>query len=305
MSPQQKFPPPGQMIDIGGFRLHASVSGQGTPAVILEPGLGGFSFQYTHIQPAVAAFTRVMAYDRAGQGWSDSSPRPRTPANLASEMKTLLSRLDLRPPYVLVGHSFGGLLVRLYAGFHPDEVAGVVLVDSSDVEQYDTFPNLDKLTNQMAMGVRVLKIASRAGLGKHLAKLSLGKAAGSLSKEDLDTFLTVVSQPKHLETQVAEFAQHRCYFGPDSQVPQSLGETPLIVITAGNSVSGKQKFGGITADQVNERHQQWQKDLSRISSRGEHRVVPGATHFSILFQPEHAAVVVDAIRRLVERIRIE
>ena len=109
---KQKFAPPGQMVDIGGFGLHAIVGGQGTPAVLLEPGLGGFALQYAHIQPAVAAFTRVLAYDRAGQGWSDVSPNPRTPANLAGELKVLLGKLDFQPPYVLVGRRHSGRFFR-------------------------------------------------------------------------------------------------------------------------------------------------------------------------------------------------
>lgn len=126
MSPQNQVTPPGERVDIGGFRLHALLRGQGTPAVILEPGLGGFAQQFGQVQSGVAAFTQVLAYDRAGQGWSDASPSPRTPASLAAELRALLDRLDLRPPYVLAGHSFGGLLVRIYAGLYPQEVAGVV-----------------------------------------------------------------------------------------------------------------------------------------------------------------------------------
>jgi pimeloyl-ACP methyl ester carboxylesterase len=302
---QPKLAPPGQMVDVGGFRLHALVCGQGTPAVLLEPALGGFALQYTHIQSAVSAFTRVMAYDRAGQGWSDVSPNPRTPVNLAGELRALLGRLDLRSPYVLVGHSFGGLLARFYAGFHPEEVAGVILVDSSDVEQYDTFPNLDKMVSQTAMGVRLLRFLSRLGLGKLLTKLCLGGAAKVLTREDLNTFLDVASQPKHHETMLAEFSQHRFYFGPHSEVPRTLGDKPLMIVTAGNSVSGKGKFGGMTIDQLNEKHQGWQKDLVQLSSQGEQLIIPGATHLSILVQPEYVAQVVDAIRRVVERVRAE
>ena len=124
---QPKLSPPGQMVDVGGFRLHALLCGQGLPTVLLEPALGGFAQQYTHIQEGVSAFTRVLAYDRAGQGWSDISPNPRTPVNLAGELKALLSRLGLQPPYVLVGHSFGGAIVRLYAHEYPNEAAGMVL----------------------------------------------------------------------------------------------------------------------------------------------------------------------------------
>lgn len=301
----QKLTPPGQMVDVGGFRLHALVKGQGTPTVLLEPGLGGFAMQYARIQPAVSAFTGVLAYDRAGQGWSDLSPNPRTPANLAAELKILLGRLNFQPPYILVGHSFGGLLVRFFAGFHPEEVGGVILVDSSDVNQYDSFPSLDKMVSQTAMGVRLLKFVSRLGLAKQLTRMSMGSAAKSLPKEDLDTFLAIASQPKHHDTMLAEFSQHRFYFGPQSEVPRTLGNIPLVIITAGNSVSGQGKFGGMTIDQLNAAHQTWQKDLLQLSTQAEHLIIPGATHLTILTQPEYVAQVVEAIRRVVERVRKE
>jgi len=293
------------MVDVGGFRLHTLVRGQGTPTVLLEPALGGFALQYAQIQSAVAAFTRVMAYDRAGQGWSDCSPNPRTPANLAGELKALLGRLDLQPPYVLVGHSFGGLLTRVYAGLHPDEVAGIVLVDSTHEDEYDPYPDLDKMVRQHAVGVRLLKFALRLGLGKQLTKMSLGSAAKFIPREEMDTFLTLASQPKHLDNMVAEFAQHRLYYGLRSEVPGTPGDTPLIVVTAGKSISGQAKIGGLTGEQVNALHQKLQKELVQLSARGEQVIIPDATHFSIFLQPEHAAQVVDAIRRVVERVRDE
>lgn len=293
--------PPGQMIDVGGFRLHALVRGEGMPTVLLEPGLGGFALQYAHVQAAVAAFTRVLAYDRAGQAWSDASPNPRTPTNLVAELKTLLGRLDLQPPYILVGHSFGGLLVRFYTGFHPQEVAGVVLVDSSDVDQYNTFPDLDAMLRQTARMVGLLKFASRLGLGRPLARLSMGSAAKVLPPEDLATFVTIASHPRHHDTLLAEFSQHRFYFGPGAQVPRTLGDTPLMIVTAGNSVSGPGKFGGMTITQLNEKHQGWQKELLQLSTRSQHIVIPAATHLSILMQPEYVAQVAEAIRSLLGR----
>ncbi len=291
-----KHAAPGQMVDIGGFRLHAIVRGQGTPTVLLETGLGGCTMQYAAMLPALAAVTRVVAYDRAGQGWSDCSPRTRTPENMVGELRALLDRLDIQPPYLLVGHSFGGLLSLIHAGLHPDDTAAVVLIDSSDVEQYDSFPSMDKVLNQAATGVRLLKLAARLGLAKPLTKMSLGKAARSFPPDELDAFLEVASQPKHQETILAEFSQHRCYFGAQSQVPRSLGDKPLLVITAGSSVSGRQKFGGMTADELNVKHQQWQKDRVRLSTRGAQLVVAGASHLGILLQPEYACQVVDAIR---------
>ncbi len=300
---QLKLAPPGEMVDVGGFRLHALVRGQGRPAVILEPALGGFTLQYSQIQAAASAFTRIVAYDRAGQGWSDASSNSRTPSNLAGELKTLLDRLDLHPPYVLAGHSFGGLLSRIYAGFHPQEVAGVVLIDSTHVNEYAAFPDVDQFVRRAAVGVRLMRIASRIGLGKPLTRLSLGCAARSFSRDDLDAFLTVASQPKHHETMLAEFSQHRCYYGPQSEVPCRLGSIPLIVVTAEDSASGQGKIAGLSAEQVNAMHQRLQKDLVQLSSQGEQIIVPGATHFSIFTEPEHVAHVVAAIRRMVERVR--
>ncbi len=179
---KQKFAPPGQMVDIGGFRLHAMVGGQGTPAVLLEPGLGGFALQYAHIQPAVAAFTRVLAYDRAGQGWSDCSPNPRTPANLAGELKALLGKLDIQPPYVLVGHSFGGLVARFYAGFHPEEVAGVILVDSSDVEPVRYLPKHGQNGQPDGHGSSPAKIRSATGPGQTTDKAEHGECSQSAAQ---------------------------------------------------------------------------------------------------------------------------
>jgi pimeloyl-ACP methyl ester carboxylesterase len=295
--------PPGQMVDLGGFRLHAVVCGEGKSTVVFEPALGGFSLQYARVQSAVSAFTRAIAYDRAGQGWSDASPTPRIPVNLAGELKVLLSKLELQPPYVLVGHSFGGLLTRIYAGLNPGEVAGMVLVDAAHVEEYSPFPDIDRFIRQTAMGVRLLKIVSRLGLGKQITKLSLGSAAKAFSREDLEAFITIASQPKHHETMLAEFSQHRHYYGPQSEVPPTLGDIPLIVITAGQSVSGKGKIGGsITGDEMNVLHQKLQKDLVQLSSQSEQIVIPDATHMSILTQPKFADQVTDAVRRMVERV---
>ena len=301
----RKLSSPGQKVDIGGFCLHAIVRGQGAPTVLLEPALGGFALQYAHIQEGISAFTRVVAYDRAGQGWSDRSPNPRTPANLVKELRALLGRLDLQPPYVLLGHSFGGLLTRFFASLHPEEVAGVILVDSSDVEQYDTFPDVDRLVSQAATGVRLQKIAVRLGLGRVLGKISLGAAIKELDREDLDKFITVASHPQHQETMLDEFAQHRFYFGAGSEVPRTLGDTPLVILTAGKSVSGKGKFGGMTIDQLNAKHQEWQRNLLSLSSQAEQITLPGATHLSILVKAEYTDQVVEAVRRVVAGYRAE
>ena len=126
------FPAPGKLVDVGGWRLHLNCTGEARasqPAVILESGAGDFSVEWSLVQPGVARFARVCSYDRAGDGWSDLGPYPRTFHQIVYELHTLLDKAGVKPPFVLVGHSYGGWLVRLYASTYPAQIAGMVLVE--------------------------------------------------------------------------------------------------------------------------------------------------------------------------------
>src|SRR5215469_2490136 len=118
--------PPGKLVDLGGHRLHVNCTGRGRPIVVVEDGLGDFSFDWTLVQSRVSRFTRICTYDRAGYAWSDSGPMPRTFAQLNLELKDALGKLGERGPYVLVGHSFGGPVVMNFAILYPRDVAGMV-----------------------------------------------------------------------------------------------------------------------------------------------------------------------------------
>jgi pimeloyl-ACP methyl ester carboxylesterase len=126
----KRYPPPGQLVDVGGYRLHLHCIGQGGPTVVLDAGLGGFSLDWGAVQTHIAMSTRVCAYDRAGLGWSDPGPTPRSPQQFASELHALLTNGGVEGPYVLVAHSLSGKTARLFASQHPDDVAGMVLVDA-------------------------------------------------------------------------------------------------------------------------------------------------------------------------------
>src|ERR687897_609228 len=128
---ERAYPPPGEMVDVGGHSLHINCVGQGSPTVLLDAGSGGFSAQWVRVQREVSGTTRVCAYDRAGMGWSEMGPEPRDAKQITGELHTLLSKADIEGPYVLVGHSFGGMYMQTYAARYPEEVAGVALVDSS------------------------------------------------------------------------------------------------------------------------------------------------------------------------------
>ena len=137
----RRFPPRGKFVDAGGHKLTLNCTGEGTPTVVLETGLGVLAIDWQLVQPGIAQFTRVCSYDRAGYGWSDPGPMPRTSLQSAKEeLRTLLQNGGEKPPFVLVGHSLGGLNVRIYNGLVHDEVAGMVLVDATNEDQVNMMP---------------------------------------------------------------------------------------------------------------------------------------------------------------------
>ena len=131
---ERHHPPPGRLVDVGMHRLHLHVRGSGSPTVVIEAGLSGGSSDWEKVAEGVAGFTRVCTYDRAGYGWSDSGPRPRTSQRVVEELRTLLANAGMRPPFVLLGHSWGGLNMRYFTSQHPDQVAGVILVDALNTD---------------------------------------------------------------------------------------------------------------------------------------------------------------------------
>jgi pimeloyl-ACP methyl ester carboxylesterase len=143
-STQPPFPPPGKLIDVGGWRLHLNCTGEARasqPTVILESGSGDFSVEWSLVQPGVARFARVCSYDRGGDGWSDLGPHPRTMRQIVYELHTLLDRAGVKPPLVLVGHSYGGWLMRFYASTYPAEVVGLVLVEAGADNPWRMLPD--------------------------------------------------------------------------------------------------------------------------------------------------------------------
>ena len=162
------YSPPGRLIAVDGHHLYLYCTGRGTPAVVFDSALGGSCLSWTWVQPQVAVFTQACSYDRAGFGWSDAGPLPRTADRLATELHALLTKAEIAAPYVLVGHSYGGLVTRLFAAKYRDQVAGLVLVDAALPEEW-----LDLTEEQQR------RIATGAWLcrrGATLARLGIAQA---------------------------------------------------------------------------------------------------------------------------------
>lgn len=174
----KRFPPPGRLVDVGGHRLHLLESGSGSPTIVLEAGLMSTVLSWSHLQRELAQSYRVVSYDRAGLGWSDLGPMPRTADRIVDELHTLLQQAGIAPPYLLVGHSFGGLTMPLFAARFPDETAGLVLVDPVVPAEWNPPSEHDrKLIRIGAQVCRRAALLSRFGLIRFVAFLLTTRAA--------------------------------------------------------------------------------------------------------------------------------
>lgn len=284
------FPPPGRLVDAGGHRLHVRIDGvdQPGPTVILEVGIGGAtSCNWGWVRPEVARFARVVSYDRGGLGWSDPAPLPRDGRRLVAELHTALGNAGVHGPYVFVGHSYGGLLAWLFTDAYPGEVAGLVLAEPSHPRLFERAPGFRRI-------VRGMRWAAR--LAPALARLGLIRAALPFVHTDVDVLppqdgaaqRAFLASPAHWRGVVAELDSWERDTSPQARATAGFGDRPVIVLTAGTSVGRWSDLQAATA---------------ALSTDHEQRVVPGATHGSIVNDRRYAVAITDAIREVVGAVR--
>lgn len=175
---RKRFPPPGRLVELGGHRLHLLESGSGSPTIVLEAGLMSTVLSWCDLQRALAPSHHVVGYDRAGLGWSDLGPMPRTADRIVDELHRLLNQAAIPPPYILVGHSFGGLTMPLFAARFPGEIAGMVLVDPVAPAEWNPPSKHDyRLTRIGAKVCRRAALLSRLGVLRFAAFLLTTRAA--------------------------------------------------------------------------------------------------------------------------------
>jgi len=303
-----RYPAPGRLVDIGGFRLHLNCSGNGTPAVVLDAALGGSSISWSLVQPAIAMRTRVCSYDRAGLGWSDGGPMPRTAGRVADELHQLLMAADVPPPYVLVGHSYGGFVMRIFATRYASDVAGLILVDPAHPE--DWVNPAPKELIKIERGVKLCQqgaSAARFGLARLVSALTelgaipaaraVAKAVsrGRLSREDEGILAPLWKLPPQSRRPLRQFwAKAKFYEALRSHietVPISAAET----LGAGVHGHGDLPLITISSTDPGDYRLRQQEALARLSTRGEHIIASNSGHWIPLDQP---AVVIEAIEKL-------
>jgi pimeloyl-ACP methyl ester carboxylesterase len=276
------YPMPGQLIDVGGHRLHLSCTGSGTPTVVLEPGAGGMSSNLGWIAPAVARDTRVCVYDRAGRGWSEPADTAQDGAQIATDLHTLLQRGHVPGPYVLAGHSFGGLYVLTFAARYPDEVAGMVLVDSTAPAATAKPGAASPGHGGMSRISALVSTAARLGLGRLYGQFDFG----SLPPRSRDEVRASVATPSTLRSTIDEYLQATASTEQAAAL-RDFADKPLIVLTAGSGHDAAWSAA--------------QNQMATLSSNSVHRVIADATHQGMV--EEHAAATTQAILDVVSSVR--
>jgi pimeloyl-ACP methyl ester carboxylesterase len=294
------YPPPGRLVDIGGRRLHAQESGQGSPVVVLESGIAATSLSWQAIQKEIAGFTRVVSYDRAGLGWSDAATMRHTASACVDDLRALLQASQAPLPYILVAHSFGALIVRAYAGRYADEVAGLVLVDPLRPEEW--YPLSGQQRRTLARGVRLSHRGARLAriglVGWCLRSLLAGArwlpkaVGGAASGRGLTVMKRLAGEVGKMPPEVwpmvaAHWSSPKSFLGMAAHfegLPQSaealcaaapLEGIPMIVLSSGRAVAPEPKG--------------WSTDMRHI-------VAEKSGHWIHLDQPE---LVVEAVRDLI------
>lgn len=291
------MPPPGRLIDLGGWRLHLNCTGERRPAqptVVLEAGAGGFSVDWSLVQPEVSRFARVCSYDRAGAGWSDLGPRPRTLRQITWELHELLRRAGEGPPYVLVGHSYGGTLARQYAFTHRDEVAGIVFDESGHERGTIVFRNgrmirlVDSATGRPVPEPKTsgpLRVADippgiRAQIEQSAQQMVKQAGRAGLPPDAQRMRTWSFGQVKHWAANDNPFEGEElaALLARWSTQPHAFGDMPIVVLSRGRPES---------ADTAREReHERGQAELLTLSRRTRQVIARRAGHGILVEQPE-------------------
>jgi pimeloyl-ACP methyl ester carboxylesterase len=259
---------PGRLVSVGTHRLHIYCQGEGSPTVVIDAGLGGFSLEWTQVQAALASQVRVCTYDRAGYGWSEAGTGPRTTRQIAEELYALLVNAGVPEPYVLVGHSFGGYNIRYFASMHPETVAGLVLVDASHPDQLRRLPQPE------------IKSAPRPG-SSWTIQISMPVMPDNYPEQARHEAFVLMSTYKAMQAQREESENFRTSAQQVADFDH-LPDVPLLVITRGKRIWPHTDFG----DRSELAWAEMQDELCELTRHSNHLIASGSGHLVHLDRPE-------------------
>lgn len=271
-----QFHPAGQLVDIGGYRLHLYCTGSGGPTVILEHGHRATYLDWYRVQPEIARFARVCSFDRAGYGWSDPSPRNRIPSVMADELRSALQAAGEKPPYVLVGHSFGAMDAIMFAHKFRDDVVGVMLVDGSTPE------SLHRASLRTRLWFRTMQLSMPFGLPRWRGWFDGGP------KDTVAIKRALTCRPQFIETIFREDAAFPATAN-EIRAITSLGSVPVVVIARDPATGSNSESEA--------RHAHQQREMAQLSSNSRLVVADGSGHDVPLARPD---VVVEAVKSLLK-----
>jgi len=300
--------PPGKLVDLGGHKLHVYCTGKGSPTVVVENGLGDFSFDWILVQLQVSEFARICTYDRAGYAWSDPGPMPRTFDQINLELRDALAKLHEKGPYILVGHSYGGPVMRNFATVYPKDTAGLVFVDAAfEGMRVGIGP---KQTMRLGQEAKHRDIPPPHEQMQASDKPPAPPAGAVPPPSPLDAMYKVLpdeQQKQQLwaqDTFVLEFTEASQrewsdeYFARQLAKPQAgtLGSIPIIVLTR---AEGGYEDADVPATQLEQERKEGQAKLAQLSSNSRQITLKSGHNMEV----EAPNDVTDAIRKMVEAVR--
>ncbi|MFN8420656.1 MAG: alpha/beta hydrolase [Anaerolineae bacterium] len=285
---REAYSPRGQLYNVNGHQMHLICMGEGAPTVILQGGASAESLWWYRVQHGLATSTRVCAYDRPGMGWSETVSGMRDGVTIASELHALLEVAQISPPYVMVGHSFGAVWARIYAAQYPDQVTGVVLVDSTFL-QPERFGNQSEFDQWKLFwgGIQIpLWMATQTGVTRLSAPGDFAKAG--YPAELLPELVALRAQNQVFDAYYAETIHAAAALREQAFAAKGLGSLPLMILWAGQSPSAIAQFSTL------------RDEMAAYSTDSMTRTIEGADHLSLLGNDTYAQQVITAILEVVE-----
>jgi pimeloyl-ACP methyl ester carboxylesterase len=281
---RKRLRPAGRMIEVADGMMHMLATGTGAPTVILESGVGGYFGVWEWVQQEAGKYTRVISYDRAGLGFSEKSTGKRDAWSMARQLDEMLRNAGERPPYLLVGHSFGGLLVMAYAHLFPENTAGLVLVDPWHPNQTERSPEFQRQLRNFRNFFHAAAAASHLGVMRVTDLLST-MTEGLSGFERTRARMFFVSA-RHLTASARELDTWT--ETSDQMRPVHFGDLPILILSAAEP----------QVEWVNEFHVMHEEMLG-LSTRANHRIIPGVEHLNFVTRQDNIRPIIRAILELI------